>query len=99
MSMKLSRPIIVVLLIITSLTVTGFLTGFYFHRKTTVSPKPSSIRSDFHYSYFSQKSFFDDGYARAKTNVVEPEAKAIMVNHHLLAPEFIAESFNSVATS
>jgi AmmeMemoRadiSam system protein B len=55
-----------------------------------------------HYSYFSQKDFYEEAYQAAKKQAMGPhyagDAKAIIVNHHLLAASFIAETFNSVAT-
>ncbi len=53
-----------------------------------------------HYSYFSSKSFFDDGY----TNAIRPEIdgskiKGVIVNHHLLAPHLIASTIGTLATN
>jgi AmmeMemoRadiSam system protein B len=52
-----------------------------------------------HNSYFSQKTFFEDAYRLAKTSEYQPLAKGILVNHHLLASSYIAEAFNSIATT
>ena len=63
-------------------------------QKNKTTPSPTVL----HYSYFSQPGFFDDAYKNAKPQIYEPDAKAIMVNHHLLAGNFIAEAFNTIAT-
>lgn len=97
-----SRKYIIAILIVAVLIVAGFLASFCFMQKDGILPKsessPVTVADVFHSSYFSQKKVFDDGYARAKTDVKQPAAKAIIVNHHLLASEFIAESFNTIAT-
>ncbi len=55
---------------------------------------------DLHYSYFSSKSFFDDGYKDAVPSPIKnsSEVKGIIVNHHLLAPQLIAQTMNTIAT-
>lgn len=94
-----SQKLIIFILIIISLTVAGFLTGFYFKHKSKNLPEPTVITDgNFHYSYFSQPQFFDQAYADAQAQNYQPTAKAILVNHHLLASKFIAESFSAVAT-
>ncbi len=52
-----------------------------------------------HYSYFSQAEFFEEAYAMAGNSQGEPVFKGIIVNHHLLAKQFIAEAFKQVATT
>ena len=69
---------------------------FIYHRSNKILPQPVKI---FHYSYFSQPGFFDDAYKLAKAQNYQPGAKGIIVNHHLLAGNFIAEAFNTVATN
>jgi len=52
----------------------------------------------FHYSAFSDKNFFDKAFEKAKpTQNIEGEIKGVLVNHHLLAPDLIAEAFNAAA--
>jgi AmmeMemoRadiSam system protein B len=75
-----------------------------------------------HYSYFSQKDFYEEAYESALLQTPRPPkggaplldptsrkassdlrkegipARGIIVNHHLLASSFIAETFNVVAT-
>lgn len=50
-----------------------------------------------HYSYFSQKDFYENAYNNAKPSPIH--SSAIIVNHHLLASNFIAETFNILATT
>jgi AmmeMemoRadiSam system protein B len=53
-----------------------------------------------HYSYFGNKSFFDEAYKNISTKFATPnKIKGVVVNHHLLAPHLIAEAINLVATA
>ena len=87
------KKILLVLLVVSA----GSMLAVFFIRQV---PQPSSNnRIIFHYSYFSQPKFYDEAYRIAKASAVDylPK-KAIIVNHHLLAANFIAETFNQVAT-
>ncbi|MBI5530953.1 MAG: AmmeMemoRadiSam system protein B [Candidatus Doudnabacteria bacterium] len=91
-----------IFVIILGLLVVGCL-GIFLFRYYISSPNLNSNSRDdklagMHYSYFSQPEFFNQAYSSAKSEVYEPNAKAILVNHHLLAGHFIAESFEVVAT-
>lgn len=50
-----------------------------------------------HYSYFSQKEFYEDAYKYVK--IPQVKTQAVIVNHHLLASSYIAEEFNILATT
>ncbi len=56
-----------------------------------------------HNSYFSQPDFYNQAYLSASKEPIEKaqekEIKGIIVNHHLLAPSFIAKAFNQIATA
>ena len=72
---------------------------FYFVRFSADRIKPAN--EAVHYSYFSQKDFYEQAYSAAKPATVTDKSaiRGIMTNHHLLAASFIAETFNAVATS
>lgn len=58
------------------------------------------IKSETHYSYFSQKDFYEQAYTTAKPLASHlNDVKGVLVNHHLLAGNFIAESFNNISTT
>jgi len=71
---------------------------FYFHREPLELPQSNP---NVHYSYFSQKDFFDQAYSAAKpvNQKAAGQIKGIIFNHHLLAASYIAETFNAVATN
>lgn len=54
-----------------------------------------------HHSYFSSKSFYDDGYKNAPTPQIQSASniKGVIVNHHLLVPNLIAETIGTIATT
>lgn len=75
---------------------------FLYRLKMVKVPLPSNTQSlakNLHYSYFSQKENFENAYSLAKSQDYNPAVKGILVNHHLLAASFIAESFNTIATT
>jgi AmmeMemoRadiSam system protein B len=81
---------------------TGLLAGFFIYARRageSLLTKNRPIAAVFHYSYYSQPQFFDEAYGSAVARPYQPTAKAVLVNHHLLAAKFIAESFGSVATN
>lgn len=59
----------------------------------------NSTETNLHYSYFSQKDFFDDAFnnANCKTNT-EKNIKGLVVPHHLLASKLIACAFLSLSS-
>lgn len=62
-----------------------------------IKTEPSAM----HYSSFSSLDFFENAFQAAQKIPVQPKAeniKAIIVNHHLLAPHFIAQAINTIAT-
>jgi AmmeMemoRadiSam system protein B len=98
--MKKNKRILITLLV--CIVATGLLAGFFMYARRagkTSRVKKTQTAAIFHYSYFSQPEFFDAAYQAAKPQPYQPEAKAILVNHHLLAANYIAESFNVVATN
>lgn len=51
-------------------------------------------KGKYHRSYFSQAEFFDQAYAKSPAAPYAPEeVRAILVNHHLLASDLIAQAF------
>ncbi len=81
-------------ILILAFILTALFGGFVFFNR---EEEPVLVSTAVHGSYFSQKGFYEDAYKLAP-NIYNPEAKAILVNHHLLAANFIAEAFNTVAT-
>lgn len=53
----------------------------------------------FHYSNFSDKSFYDKAYEKVGDVQEKGEAIGAIVNHHLLAPDLIAETLTVAATN
>src|SRR5690349_16302111 len=103
------RKLIKIFLVLTMLAAGAVF--FYSVKKTPppTGPQPAAPLAAsstlLHYSYFSQKDFYEQAYAAA--NSLQPPLwkkggepiKAIIVNHHLLASQFIAQEFNQVATT
>lgn len=75
------------------------IAGFLYFGLYKVKIKTPAVADNFHYSYFSQPDFFDQAYSLAKSTSTPENIKGIIVNHHLLASSFIAETFNVVATN
>jgi len=91
-------------LLIGSLAIIGFVGGFFVHRiiyLNIVSVHNNSCPTNLHYSYFSSKSFFDKGYENVPVPKIKSNSdiKGIIVNHHLLAPNLIAETMRTIATN
>ena len=55
------------------------------------------LEQGLHYSYFSQKEFFDKAYEFVKSKTYDNPG-GVFVNHHLLAPNLIAEGLAAVTT-
>jgi AmmeMemoRadiSam system protein B len=84
-----------------ALIITGLFLG-YILGNTTVKKveQDKGATTNLHYSYFSDKAFLDKAY----NNVVEKSSitnnvKGVIVNHHLLAANLIAETINTIATT
>lgn len=70
----------------------GFLAGLFLSRLAdNCSTSP-------HYSYFSTPDFFDTAYEQAALTEADPKVRGIIVNHHLLAGNLIAETISQMAT-
>lgn len=86
------------------LAVVGVILGFAIYSIGYESPpisKADNCSKNIHHSYFSSKSFFDDGYKHAlAAQVLAPTSfKGVIVNHHLLAPNLIAQTIGAIATT
>jgi AmmeMemoRadiSam system protein B len=79
------------------LLIAGLLAAFFIFEYKRKEVLPQNNSGVFHYSYFSQPDFFNKAYASAKPATQKPNIKGIIVNHHLLAANFIAETFNAAA--
>lgn len=98
--MKRNEKFLITLLV--CVVATGLLAGFFMYARQaekTSRVKNTQATAVLHYSYFSRPEFFDAAYQAAKPQPYQPKAKAVIVNHHLLAANYIAESFNVVATN
>ncbi len=71
----------------------GFVLGFFLYQP---APTCSSAR---HYSYFSSRSFFDTAYNRAGDVPPDSSVRGVIVNHHLLAADLIADTIGRIATT
>lgn len=79
---------------------------FYFKPNLETMPVVEKV---YHYSYFSQPEFYEEAYSQAKK--IDPPSTypfkkaegenvgGLIVNHHLLAGQYIAEGFNAIATT
>jgi len=95
--MKAKNIVVFVFLILFGL-VSGYSLGFLKNKPDENKNKGCGV-SDFHYSYFSNKSFFDDAYKNIpQKSITINQVKGILVNHHLLAPNLIAETIDTIAT-
>lgn len=72
-----------------------FTAHLFLNRKKTVTTRNYPI---IHQSYFSQQKFYDDAFAKVKTPSVNNPVAAV-VNHHLFAPNYIAEVMQGFATT
>lgn len=64
--------------------------SFYFKKETREFP--------LHYSYFSDKSFFDRAFASSSSSPKANSVLGLVVNHHLLAADLIANAVALAAT-
>lgn len=90
----------IVLIILTALSIIiGYLAGYLLDwnkRPSLDTPKPPT-----HYSTPYQKEFFENAFAVNNQSITtndQGDIKGIIVNHHLLAPGFIAEAIQAIAT-
>ncbi len=63
-----------------------------------IEPRTSPQNSvNFHYSFFSQKEFYDEAFENLRDLKEVPEnVEGVIVNHHLAAPNLIAEALSAV---
>lgn len=79
----------------------GFVSGlvvlvaFRFYMPPERIPQRPSVM---HASFFSQPEFYDEAYASAQLSQPVPEARGVLLNHHLLAAPYIAEALSAIAT-
>lgn len=90
-------------IIIICLSLTGLALGSFIYNITHNNQPSNQCSASFHYSYFSSKSFFDDAYKNISQNISikipeHKEIKGVLVNHHLLASNLIAETITQIAT-
>jgi AmmeMemoRadiSam system protein B len=84
-----------------TLVIIGLFLGYILGNTTIKKVDPDKDTTiNRHYSYFSDKAFLDKAY----NNVVEkssitPNIKGVIVNHHLLAANLIAETISTIATT
>ena len=84
----------------------GLTAGYFFgsiesgSEKIEVGTKDVCAANIFHYSYFSDKTFFDEAYRNIpKKPLISANTKGVLVNHHLLASNLIAETISTLATT
>lgn len=94
-----SKNIIAFLFLILFGLISGYFLGFLKNKPNKINEIEKCKTPYFHYSYFSDKSFFDNAYKNiSKKNKTSNDIKGLIVNHHLLAPNLIAETINTIAT-
>lgn len=71
------------------------LVAFWFYTPPGRMQQRSSV---IHTSFFSQPEFYDEAYASARLSKPVPEARGVLLNHHLLAAPYIAEALGVIAT-
>lgn len=99
--MKIKNIIVLIFLVLFGL-MSGYSVGFSEDKSdvSKIDNHEECETSDLHYSYFSNKSFFDDAYKNIPEKFVATgKIKGVLVNHHLLAPNLIAETINTIATT
>ena len=96
--MKAKNIVVFAILVLFGL-LSGYSLGFL-ENKPNENKNEECGLSDFHYSYFSNKPFFDDAYKNIpEKSGMSDKIKGVLVNHHLLAPNLIAETMNTIATT
>ncbi len=107
--MKRNKKFIIIVGLLSSLAVASgyfFGTGHKPHATQVHAPlltnniPGTGPRHGLHYSIFSQSQFFDKAFVDASATPIAPtgDVSAVVVNHHLLAPAFIAETLGVVAS-
>lgn len=93
----MKRALLVLLIILTSLALAYVILSSLPHGRKQETSKDVN----YHYSYFSNKAFYDNAFSRAKKPLEEaPKYIAgLTMNHHLLAPEIMAGTIMTVATT
>jgi len=59
----------------------------------------STENPNIHYSYLKDKNFFEEAFQNLSVPTEKKDIKAIIVPHHLIAKNLIAENFNQVKTN
>jgi AmmeMemoRadiSam system protein B len=96
--MKKLRYLTIILLVV-YLSLAGFILGLKSNQTPTDSQPATTV--NLHYPPFTQTQYFDDFFAFAGPcqNNYNDQIKGLIVNHHLLAGNFIAKGLCSVATT
>ncbi len=84
-----------------SLAILLILAGFVFGFKLSQQQNKKEVtQNNYHYSPITQKKYFDDFFSTAKSceNNYDNSIKGLVVNHHFLAGNFIAQGLCSIAT-
>lgn len=76
------------------------------HNKRDIDLKKSRTESqdlpqalNLHYSFFNQEEFYDKAFENIEPlKNIEDDIKGVIVNHHLLAPDLIAEALSVVSS-
>ncbi len=85
-----------------ALILVGIASGYAFGSVKKIPEKntPTKNSTNLHYSYFSNKNFFDNAYKNTRaTPLPSDTVRGVLVNHHLLAPHLIAETISAIATT
>ena len=76
-----------------------FLAAYFWPKNSTPLPEQNVCPDKLHYSYFSTQPFFDEAYKNAPaTPPQNAPVKGVIVNHHLLAANLIAQTIGAIAT-
>src|SRR5680860_352215 len=72
---------------------------YFNNEEIQIESQESSQALNFHYSFFNQAEFYDKAFEDLEPlENTEDDIKGIIVNHHLLAPNLIAEALNAVSS-
>lgn len=84
----------------------GFIGGIFIQQSVNQGstvlevPTENKCARGLHYSYSSNKSFFDNAYINIQSEpTTTTTIKGVLVNHHLLAPNLIAGTISTIATT
>ena len=85
----------------------SFFAGYNLNQDNSVVTTNNTIESQYfdikaeqniHYSYLKDKNFFEEAFQNLSVPTQKKDIKAIIVPHHLVAKDLIAENFNQVKT-